>query len=301
MEDIRNIKKIDIHAHATIFPDLYPPLICNTRLCSDEELLEMYDELGIESGVYLPISAPEGQVTMLPNEYGKILADKYPGRFYWFCNVDPRAVANNPGADLKSLLAYYKSQGAKGVGEITASLYFDDPLVDNLFSCCEELDMPVLFHMYTDLNGSYGLVDDLGMPRLERMLKKHPHLKIIGHSQCFWSEISADNNEEIRRGYPTGQVTDGRIAQLMRKYDNLYCDFSAGSGANALMRDPVYAACFLEEFADRVLYGCDIFNRINTFPSKFCEFLYDMVDSGALSSETYRKLVRTNAETILKL
>jgi hypothetical protein len=81
---------------------------------------------------------------------------------------------------------------------------------------------------------------------------------VLGHSQVFWSEISGDNSDEIRNGYPKGKVTPGRITALMRKYDNLYCDLSAGSGMNAMMRDKEHAVSFFREFADRILYGCDI-------------------------------------------
>ena len=107
----------------------------------------------------------------------------------------------------------------------------------------------------------YGIIDELGLPRLEKMLKKHPKLKIFGHSQCFWSEIG-ENSEELRNTYPEGKVKNGRLPELLRKYENLYCDLSAGSGANALMRDREHAARFIEEFSDRLLYGCDHYNNI---------------------------------------
>jgi predicted TIM-barrel fold metal-dependent hydrolase len=137
------------------------------------------------------------------------------------------------------LILAYKEMGAKGIGEVTASIYMDDPRADNLFGCCAELDMPVTIHVSIEPD-SYGIADDLGLPRLEKILKKYPKLKLLGHSQVFWSEISADNNEDIRNTYPTGKVTEGRVAQLLRAYPNLYCDLSAGSGANAFMRDPKF-------------------------------------------------------------
>lgn len=300
MESVKNIQKIDIHAHATAFPDFFPPLPSGERFVSAEELIGFYDRLGIEKGVILPISSPEGQMTPMTTEACKMLVDQHPERFILFCNVDPRAVYNTATSPLYNVLAFYKELGAKGLGELTANIYADDPRVDNLFACCAELDLPVTIHMNSQFV-SYGIVDELGLPRLEKMLKKHPKLKIFGHSQYFWSEISADNNEETRGLYPTGPVKDGRIAELMREYEGLYCDISAGSGANALMRDPDYTARFIEEFADRILYGCDICGPSNTNSFELKDFLENMLENGMISPENYRKVVRENAVRLLNL
>ena len=107
---------------------------------------------------------------------------------------------------VRFILGWYKDMGAKGCGEITANMYADDPKIDNLFSHCEELDMPIIIHIAPVLGRSYGIVDELGLPRMEKILKKFPKLKLLGHSQVFWSEISADNNEEIRNTYPVGTL-----------------------------------------------------------------------------------------------
>lgn len=301
MQDIRAIKKIDIHAHTTLFPQFYPPFVGGKRYISPEELIAVYDEIGVEKGVLLPISSPEGQVTPMTSEACKYLSDMYPDRFLWFCNVDPRSTANNPHADLAGIIEFYKGLGAKGVGEITARIAADDPRLDNLFAACESCEMPAIFHIAQDFNTSYGIVDELGLPRIEGILKKHPKLKLIGHSQAFWSEISADNTEETRGGYPKGKITDGRIAELMRRYENFYCDLSAGSGANAMMRDREYAVSFLEEFSDRILFGIDMCLAGSDVPHLLGNFLLELVDEGRLRVETYKKIVRDNAITLLGL
>lgn len=298
---MENIKKIDIHAHATLYPNYAPKYQSNgTTMPSVETLLDFYDKLNIEKGVLLPIVAPEAQLLLMPTENCIDIAKRNPERFIWFCNVDPRADENLPSCNLGYLLEHYKSLGAKGVGELTSHLYTDDPKVDNLFSYCEELDLPVTIHIAPKMHGYYGIIDELGLPRLEKMLKKHKKLKIFGHSLCFWSEIS-DNTEEIRSTYPSGKATGGRLTYLLREYENLYCDLSAKSGANALMRDREHAARFIEEFSDRILYGCDICSRINTFPFKFDEFLTSMREGGEISEENYRKIVRQNAVRLLNL
>ncbi|MBQ7983165.1 MAG: amidohydrolase family protein [Clostridia bacterium] len=299
---MNTIRKIDIHAHVSAHPQLTPRLHgTNLTYPSAEELIALYDSLDIEYGVLLPIVCPTSMMFTSTNEDYKVIADAHPDRFFWFCNVDPRAMGNSPHADLSYLLQHYKSLGARGLGELTSNMYADDPFMDNLFHHCEECELPVLFHISPYLGHEYGIVDDLHLPRIESMLKKHPRLKFIGHSQPFWAEISADLTEETRNQYPSGKVTDGTVSRLLRTYDNLYCDFSAGSGMNAMRRDPEHAARFMEEFQDRLLYGCDICAVVNRHPFEFRDFLDGMRESGAISETVYYKISRGNAEKLLKL
>jgi hypothetical protein len=182
------------------------------------------------------------------------------------------------------------------------ALKTDDPMMENLFAHCAACKMPVLIHIATQHGGMYGIEDDLGLPRLEKMMKKYPDLIVIGHSQAFWSEMSGDITEETRGGYPRGKVTsEGRIYEMMRACPNLYCDLSAGSGMNALRRDTENAAKFIEEFSDRILYGCDICGTKNKHQYEFDAFLTQMVEDGLMSEENYRKIVRTNAIRLLGL
>lgn len=295
------MKKIDMHNHLTMFPDIVCPFPNGNRFLCVEEQLEIQDKLDIGTGVILPLISPECFWMTMSNEEAKTIADQHPDRFVWYCNVDPRMGQFSENTDLGFLINHYKELGARGVGELTAPLPADSPMMDNLFTHCEQLQMPVLIHIAHQLGGCYGIVDELGLPRIERMLKKHPDMKLIGHSPCFWSEISADNNDDIRHGYPTGKVTEGRLPKLLREYGNLYCDLSAGSGANSMMRDPEYAARFMEEFADRILYATDVCSTTNTFQYTFNDFLTKMVADGMLSRENYEKIVRRNAAKLLGL
>ena len=180
-------------------------------------------------------------------------------------------------------------------------MYFDDPFMENLFYHCEALSMPITVHITDSLPGSYGIVDDLGLTRLDKILTKFKGLKVFGHSQCFWSEIGDDNSNEKRNTYPTGPVREGRISYLMRKHENLYCDISAGSGANALMRDRDYTARFIEEFSDRILYGCDYCSPNSEYPYRLDEYLSSMRSSGEISEENYKKILRDNAIRVLNI
>lgn len=300
---MKSVKKIDIHAHANAFPEYSPSFVAgNNRDVTAEDVIEYYDKLNIEKGILLPVIAPEAHVNIKTSSECKYLSDKYPERFLWFCSVDPRMVDNTETADLGKLIEFYKSIGAKGIGELCANMYADHPKMDNLFYHCAKCNMPVTIHIASAFDRQYGIVDDLGLPRIEKMLKKHPDLKLFGHSMMFWSEISGDNNDAIRGNYPTGKVKPGgKLIYLMREYGNLYCDLSAGSGANAMMRDREFAAGFFEEFADRIMYGCDLCIPGQTFAYDFDAFLDGMVEDGLLSMENYKKIVRENAIRIIGL
>ncbi len=295
------MKKIDIHCHVLPFPEYHIPRLNGTRSMSVEEQIIVHDKLDVDVGVILPCVSPEGIWGNGSNDSVKMLCEQNPDRFAWFCNVDPRMGDNSATTDFSRVLMFYKALGAKGVGELTSNIYADDPKMDNLFYHCAECDMPVLIHISNAPGRGYGIADDIGLPRIERMLKKYPKLRIIGHSQMFWSEISADVTEEKRTAYPKGKVREGRLAQLMREYENLYCDLSAGSGANAMQRDPEYAARFMTEFSDRIYYGTDVCSFSQTFQYDFDAFLKKLLGDEMLSQATYEKIIRKNAAKLLEI
>jgi len=289
-----SIMKIDIHAH--VRPEEPVP---TTNMPLAEPLLKMYQELDIEMGVILPFISLRNYPGVLTGENAKIVAEENPGRFLWFTTVD----LADPALEEKALYAYLEQQkalGARGVGEITSKVYFDDDRVEMLFRCCEKLGLPVLFHLAADFNSKYGVVDDPGLPRMEKMLRRHPDLIFIGHAKPFWCEISQFRVEDREKDIKE-PVVEGRLAQLMRECQNLHCDLSAGSGSNAMMRDSAYAAQFLEEFQDRILYGCDITSVKSQYPYAFADFLEELYQNQRISRTVYEKICRYNAVKLLKL
>ncbi len=295
------MRKIDIHCHVIAFPEFSTTRPNGANFLSVDEQIDIHNKSGVDFGVLLPLISPEARWSCMSNEETQYVVSQHPDRFTWFCNVDPRQGSYNDKSDLHHLIGQYKEKGAKGLGELTASLYADDPMMQNLFRACVDLDMPVLIHIAPQHGNTYGIVDELGLPRIEKMLKKYPDLKIIGHSAAFWSEISNDIVQENRNGYPTGKVNEGRLSKLMREYGNLYADLSAGSGSNAMMRDPEFAAKFMEEFQDRIYYGADVCNPEQTFQYKFLEFLENLCETKCISQEVYEKIMYKNAEKLLGL
>jgi predicted TIM-barrel fold metal-dependent hydrolase len=87
----------------------------------------------------------------------------------------------------------------------------------------------------------------------------------------------------------------------MRKYPNLYCDLSAGSGRRALERDLDYAGKFLTEFQDRVMFGIDICPPFEKYISRQDETLKKLLRGGYISPVVFKKVARENAIRELKL
>lgn len=289
---------IDIHVHTRRIPG--PPRRGKQVHATPEQLLERYDRLGIEQAVLLPGVSPECAYEPQSNEEVLEVVKDFPGRFIPFCNVDPRAMTNSPDAPLSDILSFYKDRGCKGLGEVTANLAFLDPLVQNLFKHLQEVGLPVTFHIAVRIGGIYGLYDDPGLPQLEQCLQRFPKLKFFGHSQAFWAEMGSLDKEEDRGGYPKYPVREeGAVPKLMRKYGNLHGDLSAGSGANALSRDPEYAVKFLNEFQDRLFFGTDI--CAPDTPTPLVDFLLTLRDEGKISREVFGKVARENAVRVLEL
>ena len=264
-----------------------------------EELLKRYDELGIEKACLLPLIGPE---VYLPESNAEILdiVEQHPDRFIPFCNIDPRAMTNSPDADLGYLLRYYRDQGCKGIGEVMPNLPFLDARVQNLFKHTEAVGFPLTFDIADRIGGAYGLYDDMGLPQLEKSLRRFPKLIILGHGPPFWAEMGRLETPADRAGYPAYPITEeGVVPKLMRRYANLWGDLSAGSGYNALARDPEYAVRFINEFQDKLVFGTDICRADQQVP--LVEFLIGLRDSGKISRETFDKIARENAIGLLGL
>lgn len=293
------VQKIDIHVHTS--ESGWPAFEGGIAFATPEELIEMYDALGIEKGVLLPALPDSAFVTNSNDEIYRI-TQKYPDRFSWFCNFEPWQVKNSAELDFVPALQWCKDHGAKGVGEIIANVPFDDPRVLNLLGCCEQVGMPFLFHIGAEGN-DYGLIAGERLEKLETVLKMFPKLKFFGHSQRFWEEISNYEYRDPDYNFNKGKVIPGgAVVRLMRKYPNLYGDLSATSGYNAMTRDPEFTYGFMEEFADRLFYGTDICHNkaMNQSLVKLAAFLDDAMLTGKISYDTYYKISRGNAERFFR-
>ena len=289
---------IDIHAHAYRRP---VPFV--TRFPTAEQVLQRYDDAGIEKGVLLPVVSPE---VYLPQANEDILemVERYPDRFIPFCNIDPRAMTNSADAPLDRLLRHYRDLGCKGLGEVMLNVPVMDPMVQNLFKHAEDVGMPVTFDGSDRVGGDFGLYDDPGLPQLEHSLQRFPELVVLAHGPVFWAEIGRLETPAQRKSVfrpdgtqvsatpQSGPITEeGVVPKLLRLYPNLFGELSDAS--HALGRDPEYGPKFLTEFQDRLLFGTDFCCVGMPFPT--LDLLLNWRDAGKISEAVFSKIARENA------
>ncbi len=190
-------------------------------------------------------------------------AERCPNRFVLGYAPDPR----KPNAidKLKSAVSMY---GVKVYGELKVRMMLDNFDAIRMYRACGEMGLPVTVHLdyehdlgvtYPRPNYWYGG----GIEAFERAVAQCPETNFLGHAPGFWSHISGGYKVEDG-SYPKGKVQPGgKLIAMLEKYPNLYCDWSAGSGCNALSRDPEFAKEFLITWQDRVLYARDQFDNIH--------------------------------------
>jgi len=229
--------------------------IDKTWLLSWECPMDEYDPRTIE---HIPETGPRGPV---PFSRCISYAERAPERFILGFAPDPR----RPEA-IDMLKAAVSIYGVKICGELKLRMMLDNPDAIRLYRYCGEAGLPVTVHIdyefstgtgYPRPNYWYGG----GIEAFERAVKACPETNFLGHAPGFWAHISGDDKFD-KEPYPTGKVLPGgKVVEMLRKYPNLYCDISAGSGHNAFNRDHEFARKFLVEFQDRVLYARDYFDN----------------------------------------
>lgn len=287
------MNKIDLHMHIMTPWEL--PKVGKMNLSGPKKMLAHMEALGIKKAVLM--SSGERKMPVGTNRICRRICKKYPQHFAWMCMLDEKEEAT-----VYKRLETYKHQGAVGIGELTINKRLDCSFLQAVFSAAEKLEMPVTIHMSPEEGYSYGVVDEPRLPLLEEVLQKYPKLKILGHSQTFWIEMSGDapNEKEARNRWGEGRVVPGgRVPELFAKYENLYGDLSANSAGQAIMRDEAFGLRFLEEYADRLFFATDMVNADMVFP--LGAWLDEQVQKGTLSREAYEKICWKNAQRIFGL
>jgi hypothetical protein len=284
---------IDFHTHIGRLNSALKPLSAKT-------LVSIMDHHQIKQAVVLPIENPEELHYYSTTDYVIQECMKFPTRLIPFCCIDPRRGVpeqyskNVPQLVLnpRPMIEAYIQDGCKGFGECLQGLPIDDPRASRLYQACGEFELPVVLHiMHAFIN-----YDHVGLPGLERILKLHSDTIFIAHANGWWSEISGSVDPSIAYSYPTGKITPGgRAIELLSKYDNLYADISADSGYNALTRDPEFGLRFLEQYADRLLFGTDILAANQELP------IINFIKTAQLSHKAYQAITETNAKKLLHL
>jgi predicted TIM-barrel fold metal-dependent hydrolase len=288
---------IDIHTHVS-YHDV-----------GIAEAVRNMDAAGIDVGWLLTWEAPVDEYgeadhgSMSPYQLGIPFADgltaaeRYPERFVLGWAIDPRR-----HHAIERLRSAVKMYGVRVYGELKLRLMYDDLDMIEMFRACGDLGLPVLFHLEIELPNPGGFTTrGAGGGRrywyggefdvLERMLAKCPDTTFIGHASGFWREISGDATTTLEM-YPRGPVQPGgRLVPLLERFPNLHCDLSAGSGLNALTRDPDHARRFILDHQDRLLFGRDYWDN------QLMEFLLGL----DLPASVRTKLLSANALRMVPL
>ena len=291
---------IDVHSHVYARPLLGRPGRPDQTFLSVEQQLARMEEKGVDMAVVLPLNSAEAPAER--QSPGEVLSicKQHPDRLIPFLDLDPRRPDWRDTEHFVWALELYKDAGFRGIGEVTARIPFDDPKMMAFLGACEKVGFSVTFHTSPPEVVTYGIIDELGMPRFERVLRAFPQLRFFGHSASFWSEISGDLTAEEKEGYPKTPIAEGgAIVRLLREYPNLYGDLSAGSGLNALTRDPDFTWGFIDEFQDRLLLGLDHTDVEHDFQQP--EWLKAARDDGHISDDILEKIFWRNANGLLDL
>jgi predicted TIM-barrel fold metal-dependent hydrolase len=254
---------IDAHNHPEWYDYSLDKFIANmdqygisqTWLLSWEVPLDEYD---LSYQHVIPDKGPDGPISF---RHCLDFKERAPDRFILGYAPDPR----RPHA-LERFRQAVETQEVRIFGELKLRMMLDNPDAVRIYRYCGEQGIPVTVHLDYELpaketdvrpNWWYGG----GIEALARSLALCPETIFLGHAPGFWAHISGDNRY-LTESYPSGPVLPGgRLIQLLDTFPNLYCDLSAGSGHNALNRDPAFARHFILTYQDRLLYARDYFDN----------------------------------------
>ncbi len=252
-------------------------------------LLDWMDEHEVAQAVVLPLISPESWDHPVTTDYVLERTADHRDRLIPFCSIDPRTVNLANHQARRDLLERYRDAGARGFGEHKPGVAIDDPRNQSLFRACAEVGLPILFHLDTVRN-----FDAPGLPGLESVLRAIPEATFIAHAQGWWANISGEVTQAQMQAYPTGPVAPGgAVDRLLSAYPNLYGDLSAGSGANAISRDPAFGREFVLRNAGQLLFGTDVLRPDQEVAQ------FELYASLELPGEVGSLVFRDNARRIL--
>ena len=222
---------------------------------------------------------------------------KAPDRFILGYAPDPRKA--DAVQRMRAAIATYNVQIC---GEVKLRMMYDNPDAIDLFRFCGENGVPVTLHF--DNAGAQKTGREFprrswwyggDIDTLERVLKLCPETNFLGHAPGFWGHISNDD-AVLKTSYPTGPVIPGgRIEELLEKYPNLYGDMSAGSGLNAMTRDPKFTAWFMDKFQDQLMFGMDFCRVVPKENMTLSKLMDQLLAEGTITQTVYDKICWDNA------
>ncbi len=259
----------------------------------------------------------------------------HPGRFRTFCHLDYSLLEERDGPDavVRSLTASVASGacGIKvwkdlglGVRVNGARLLPDDPRLAPAFEAAGELGIPVLVHTADPV--AFFQPTDKHNERVEE-LTAHPSISFAHEGPARFDELIG-SFERLVAAHPGTTFIGAHVgcyvenlrfvAGLLDRYPNLLVDI--GGRAPELGRQPRAAARFIEQYADRVLFGSDllppsaqgygVYFRLLETDDEYFSYAPDdgspqhgrwNISGLALSAPTLERIYSTNARHLLHL
>jgi predicted TIM-barrel fold metal-dependent hydrolase len=268
---------------------------------SDAQLLQHQHNMGVTRTILLPAGRPcirpsthEGfsnglEGTCSGNAECAALAKAHSGEFYFGANEVPDL------EDAPQVIEKYLQAGAVVIGEQKFGVECDSPQMQALYRLAADYKVPILMHW------QYGTYN-YGYERFDRMLAKYPETTFVGHAQTFWANIDKNYKDDAANLYPRGKVTPGgRTDRYLSDYPNFIGDLSAGSGHNALERDPDHARAFIERHQNQLVFGSDCSDHVGH--GNICTGWATIQSVRRLASgkAVERKLLYENARRIYRL
>lgn len=267
---------------------------------TDNQLITHQRNMGVTTTILLPSGHPMEygstyygvgnglQADAYPNESCYKLASLFPGEFMFGANEVP----DSPKATQE--IEKYLKLGAPIIGELKFGLDCDSPAMQRIYQLAQEYDVPVhqhwLYNMY-----------NRGFERFHKMLEKYPKVNFIAHSQTWWGYVDG-NFKDPNVMYPTGGIAPGGLTdRLLSDYPNLYGDFSAPSGLNALTRDEDYMKDFIERHQDKLLFGSDCTDLDGHGSSCAGAMIIAAIRRISPSKEIARKILFHNSVKLFKI
>ena len=267
---------------------------------SDDALLAHQRAMGITTTILLPA----GRAVNSPSTHGgtanglqaQALGNDACYRFARQHRKEYRFAANEV-PDLQGAtgeIEGYLKRGALLIAEQKFGVDCDSPEMQRIYELARAHRVPVLMHWQFEMY-------NYGFERFHRMLEKFSDVTFIGHAQTWWANIDKDHGDQ-KVLYPKGPVTRGGLTdRYLSDHANMYGDLSAGSGLNALRRDPEFTKDFLARHQDKLLYGSDCSDRAGSGAACQGSETIATIRQLAASKQVERKLLHNNAKKLFRL
>ena len=170
---------------------------------------------------------------------------------------------------------------------------FDSPAYDSLWSTAERLGVPVLVHLGGAYKGEHQAPNgpnrkvrwEILMLQRERVLRKHPRLKLIG---AHWAGTAGD------RTY---------MEEILEKYPNMFTEGGANQPKVEFAELDSAERAFFERYQDQVMFGTDYmentFRWLKSYRQRLDMFL-PFTEKWPLPDSVMQKYYRGNARRLLK-